>query len=304
MSFTIMGMDIIQDDILTIELTETCAALHSIVFRKTGREVTLKLADEMEHACHPSYSGNTILPFAGRIKGAVFDSTRLDANDGANSLHGGSDAHHLPFEKAAATQTSVTYRLTRRPGEDCLDAMRTYTVTYALENGCLNIRHEMDSDRPVLVDTTCHLYLNLDGSETVRDHIIKVDSNAIVLNDSGHCAREIVPTAGTPFDLSKPRRLGDLIDLEEFAFSKGVNNAYVLDNDRQVVLSTDELSVIATSDSDAVVLYSGGYLDKPHSHIAIEFESLPFADTRPVLSHYSRSFSFRFCQGALLHIGE
>lgn len=297
---TIICMDIIRDDILTLELTDICAAVHSIVHRRTGRELTLRLEHEADHAIHPSYSGNTILPFAGRIKGALFGSTRLDRNDGDNSLHGGSYAHDLPFEKIASTSTSVTYRLTRRPGEDHLDATRTYTVTYSLMDGCLTITHEMDSDRPVLVDTTCHLYLNLDGSQTIRDHIIGVGSSAIVLNDSGHCAREIVPIMGTQFDLSRPRRLGDLIDLGDFAFSKGVNNAYVLDKDRKVVLSTGELSLVASSDSEAVVLYSGGYLERPHSHIAIEFESIPFADTRPVLSHYRRSFSFRFYQGALL----
>ena len=287
-------METIESSELTVELSSFSAAVHSVYVKRQGRYVTLRLPDEKLHSYDPSYSGNTIFPYAGRIKKAVWKGVKLDGNDGCNSLHGGFSAHEACFDLLDKSRVHALYHLYRKAGEDCLPCARDYFVRYEVKDSTLLIRHSMSAALPVLCDTTCHLYFNLDGSDTVDNHFIRLESGEMVVNDSEHCGKEIIKTEGTVFDLCGGKLLGSVIHCEELSFSRGLNNAYILKEGSSLQLSAGGIKLTAASDSPAVVLYSGGYLERPFSFLAVEFQGIPINSMREEWKEYERNFAFTF----------
>ncbi len=287
-------MDVIESSELKVELSSFSAAVHSLYVKRPGRYVTLRLPDERLHMDDPSYSGNTIFPYAGRIKGAVWKGMKLDRNDGCNSLHGGFSAHKACFDLLEKSRFHALYHIHRNEGDDCLPCARDYFVRYEVKDSTLLIRHSMNAARPVLCDTTCHLYFNLDGSSTVGNHFIRLESDEMVVNDSEHCGKEIIKTGGTVFDLSDWKLLASVIHCDELSFSRGLNNAYLLKGGSSLQLSAGELMLSAVSDSPAVVLYSGGYLIHPFSFLAVEFQGIPINSMREERKGYERNMAFTF----------
>lgn len=287
-------MDYLENEYLAVETTACAAAVHSVYLKKAGRTVTLVLDREEDHNTDPSYSGNVIFPFAGRIKDALFNSIRLDRNDGNNSLHGGRDAHLAVFRKEAGDECSVVYSLERRRGEDNLPAHRLYTVSYTLSGSSLRIRLHMESDVPVLCDMTSHMYFNLSGEETVGRHLMRIRADRAAINNEDHTFRELIDPRGTCLDFSSFRELDEAIRAPELAFSHGLNNAYRLAGSPAVELKAGGVSLSADSDSRAAVIYTGGYLPVPSGFAAIEFQDLPASSERQVTADFTRTISFTF----------
>lgn len=287
-------MERLENDFIILDTSPFSASVHSVFLKEAGRCVTLVLPLEVDHGKDPSYSGNTIFPFAGRIKDAHFGDTELDRNDGANSLHGGFASKNAIFSLEKKTSSSIVWALSRKAGEDRLEAERTYRCAYTLDGHDLIIDLSMDSDIPVLCDMTVHIYFNLSGEENILNHTLQMDAESVVINDRDHCPLSVMSVDGTIFDLRKPTRLEKTVKSPLLAFSEGLNNAYILDEGGQVRLSAGGITVEGSSDSKAVVVYSGGYLESPSSHIALEFEDIPFSSTRTVTDHFHRRIRFSF----------
>lgn len=287
-------MDVLDNSFMTVCTSPCNAAVHSVYIKKIDRTVTLVLPAEESHMSDPSYSGNTIFPFAGRIRGGVYGNCRFDLNDGANSLHGGSDSRKAVFSIAGKTDTCIVYTIERAAGQDGLMSGRVYTVEYSLSDNELVIVHTMKSSSPVLTDTTCHLYFNLSGENTVGRHLIRLDSDEALINDEEHCAVKTVSLDGSALDLRDGCLLEEVCSAPCLGFSRGLNNAYILKKGSAVHLSAGGLSLEASSDSPAVVIYSGGFLEKPSSFIALEFQSVPLNECRTESSDYVRHMRFRF----------
>lgn len=256
--------------------------------------MTLVLHSEAAHNTDPSYSGNCIFPFAGRIEGALFEGIQLDRNDGANSLHGGRGAQKAIFTSASLQEDAVCYSLHREAGEDRLPVPRDYSVRYFVDGSSLLIDLSMEAPAPVLCDMTCHLYLNPNGLGCVDNCQIKVDASQVVINKEDHTSKEVIPVEGTSFDLRTWKSLGTVIAAPALAFSHGLNNAFLLDKGGAVCLKNDDLIITCRSDSEGMVIYSGGYLDPPSSFIALEAQSLPINSHRPVTKRFRRTIRFDF----------
>lgn len=138
------------------------------------------------------------------------------------------------------------------------------------------------------------VYFNFDGSSTVGNHFIRLESDEMVVNDSEHCGKEIIKTGGTVFDLSDWKLVGSVIHCDELSFSRGLNNAYLLNDGSSLQLSAGGLMLFAVSDSPAVVLYSGGYLIHPFSFLAVEFQGIPINSMREERKEYERNMAFTF----------
>ncbi len=287
-------MDNIENDYIKLECTPYSAAIHSIYLKEINRNITLTLESEKSHSTDPSYSGNTIFPFAGRIKGAKIRDLVLDNNDNGNSLHGGKNARKAVFKKIEQTEDKITYALVREKDDDNIKAKCAYTVTFGLKENRLLIDFEMLSDKNTLSDMTSHLYFNLDQGKTIENHEMRIDSDRVVINNSDHSAKEIIEVKGTPFDFREYKELKSAIESKDLKFSNGINNAFILSGDKTVCLKGRDVELKAKSDSPAVVIYTGGYLKNRNSYVAIEFEDIPFNDTRTFTNHFRRHIEFEF----------
>jgi aldose 1-epimerase len=191
------------------------------------------------------YFGCTVGRVANRIRRASFvlgDMTyRLAANDGLNSLHGGSTRSFDKVDWAAESKRSdlgpsVVLRHSSPhleegyPGQ--LDATVTYTLTAQDE---LRIDYEARSDRLTPVSLTNHTYWNLagDGAGTILEHELQVQADRYTVSDN-----ELLPTGeiksvdGTPLDFRKPQTIESRIAELEPTGSHGYDHNYVLSGPR------------------------------------------------------------------------
>lgn len=203
----------------------------------------------------------------------------MPLNDGAHSLHGGTEGFDRrvwdvePFTEGPDVGLRLT--LTSPDGDmgypGTLRAHVTYTLT---ADGDWRIDYEATTDRATVVNLTSHVYWNLagEGSGPVHDHELEIAASRYLPVDAG-----LIPTgepadvAGTPFDFRTAKPVGrDLRAAhEQLLPSKGVDHNYVLDKGRTarpepVAVLRDPASgrtlTIATTEP-GLQFYSGNFLD-------------------------------------------
>ncbi|WP_063762456.1 aldose epimerase family protein [Streptomyces sp. NRRL F-5123] len=208
---------------VAVELLDFGASLHSVRCPdRAGRigEVVvspLRVSDRFGAA---RYFGATVGRYANRIGGAVLrleDRTQaLSANEGGNTLHGGTEGFDLRSWSARPVgdgpRAGVEFRLTSPAGDQGFPGRLEATVTYTLgDEGDLTIDYGATSDAVTVVNLTNHAYWNLaaDADRTVLDHELQVGADRYIRVDPG-----LLPLLGpsepverTPFDLREPRKL-------------------------------------------------------------------------------------------------
>ena len=161
---------------------------------------------------NPAYIGATIGRFANRIGGARFSlggrEHGLEANEGANTLHGGFRGFDKRLWKSEAYEESdgvfVRFELKSRDGDGGfpgnLKAVVTYGVTKSNE---VVASYEARPDAPTPVSLTNHAYFNLagEGSPSVLSHEVTLHSSSYLeVDGEGIPTGRLIPVRDTPFD--------------------------------------------------------------------------------------------------------
>lgn len=176
---------------------------------------------------------------ANRIAKASFTLDRaeykLDANDGANSIHGGRTgfAHRVWEAKAlepGAHQAAVQFSYFSKDGEEGYPGNLTARVTYTLtDNNELRLDYEAETDKPTLVNLTNHCYFNLAGKGDVLTHELSIAAHRYTPADGQLIPTgEIASVQGTPLDFTKPTPIGARIEQLKPRVN-GYDHNYVLD---------------------------------------------------------------------------
>jgi aldose 1-epimerase len=167
---------------------------------------------------HPNF-GVTVGRVGNRIAQARFTldgvEYRLAANNGPNSLHGGTVgfsrrnwAWHLEGDRA------VRFEYVSPDGEEGYPGTLRVAATYALDddNG-LVLDWTATTDRATVVNLTNHSYFNLAGGGDVRDHLVTLHADAFLPVDAVSIpVGEVRAVAGTAMDLRAPVRVGDRLE--------------------------------------------------------------------------------------------
>lgn len=171
-------------------------------------------------AGHPNF-GALIGRYGNRIAKAQFTldgvTYQLNANNGANTLHGGIrgfddvlwDAEVISCDERSALKLSYL----SRDGEEGYPGNLQVTVTYELLMDKLFITYEAETDQATVLNLTNHTYFNLNGEGSIRDHILYINASKYTPVNA-----ELIPTGelanveGTPFDFRKPSVIGDRFD--------------------------------------------------------------------------------------------
>lgn len=238
------------------------------------------------------YFGSVVGRYANRIAKGKFtlDGTEytLPVNDGDNTLHGGPEGWHSVVWDAEIPENAdvPTVRFTYQspdmeagfPGNMNVEA--TYTWT---DNNEIVIDYKCVTDKKTVLNITNHAYFNLHGAgnRDILDHEVTINADRFVPVDSGLIPTgELHPVAGTPFDFTSPRNVGERIneDYDQLVIGGGYDHTFVLDSDREYdarvfdPVSGRVLEVL--SDQPGVQFYSGNFLDssqkghggKPYIH--------------------------------------
>lgn len=249
---------------------------------RTGKpaDVVLGFDNVQDYVKSSPYFGAIIGRVANRITDARFElegkEYSLAANNGKNSLHGGTKGWDKVVWDAVPRETpdgpALELSYTSKDGEEgfpgTVSAKNTYTLT---RNNELKIEMSATSDRTTIVNMTHHTYWNLAGhsSGPVLDQELTIHAQSytpadpVTLSVSG----EVKSVKGTPFDFTSPKPIGR--DLRAAGGTPvGFDANWIVDGDahqlREVARLKDPKSgrvLTLRADQPGVQFYSGNFLD-------------------------------------------
>jgi aldose 1-epimerase len=306
---------------VALEVIEYGAAVRSLTV--DGTQTVLGFDTLKAYAADGGYQGVIVGRVANRIDRACFEIDgephRVSANEGANCLHGGArgfNRHVWRFAEISDDRLRLAYASCDEeqgfPGS--VDA----EVEFRLDGQGLEIIWEAEADLPTPVNLTHHLYFNLNGDapSDILDHRLSVRADSITpVRDDLIPTGVFMPVPGTPFDLRRPRRIGDALaeDHPQLAIGGGYDHNWVLGCGGGPALTLcsprSGLFLAIETDHPGVQIYTGQGLGAPfgrHGGIAIEPQNFPNAVNQPgfpdaVLrpgERYRRRARYRFERGA------
>lgn len=321
---------------LIIELLPTGASISRIEIpykANESRNIALTFQNISDYSNNSLYLGATLGPSAGRIKNAILPISEkrftLDANDGPNSLHGGS--HNVSFQewniltyKDTKDYTSITFGISLPDGLDGYPGNRNIKATYCLDNhNKLFIFYEAISDLATYFNLSNHVYFNLfhDPAKALEQKLY-INSNHYISIDKNHLPLKKCPLENTPFDFSRSKTIKSQIELfpknEQLLHGKGFNHSFILNGDiaspnTSIQNSEDGIGVNIYSDAKCMHFYSGGFINhdyvlennintQPSCGIALEPQNVPPISSNENLNYtitqaneiYTRTICYEF----------
>lgn len=242
-------------------------------------DVVLGFDNIDDYKTHASDFGAAIGRYANRIGNARFtlDGTEyvLDANDGENCLHGGSEGWQYQVYEAEQTGPSTLVLSMDSPaGEMGFPGNVEAKVTYVLtEDNAIDITFEGTSDSPTVFGMTSHSYFNLSGNhaEPGTGQILYINADAYTpVNESLIPTGEILSVEGTPMDFRTPKAVQEDIeaDYEQLRRGNGYDHNWILNTDGDLNIPAASLyspesgiMVETYTDQPGIQIYSGNFLD-------------------------------------------
>jgi aldose 1-epimerase len=260
-----------------------------------------------------AFHGATIGRYANRIAGGHFRidgaEHRVVTNEGANTLHGGSNGFDKALWQIASldTRDAPTLRLVHvsPDGDQGFPGRLAVEVEFTLAADRLRIDYLARSDRATVVNLTNHAYFNLagEGEGDILDHELSIDAERFTPVDAALLPTgELRDVAATPFDFCTPQRIGARIgdDDAQLRLGRGYDHDFVLtasagDVIRRAAYLRDPRSGRAMevwTTEPSVQLYSGNFLDGSdigisgrayhrHAGLCLETQHLPDSPNRP-----------------------
>jgi aldose 1-epimerase len=191
----------------------------------------------------PPFFGALVGRYGNRIGGASFtlDGVKytLAANDGANSLHGGTQGFDKVVWKAkplSAQSLELTHL--SKDGDQGFPGNLSATVIYTVtDNNELKIDYSATTDKDTVINLTNHSYFNLagQGEGDVLAHQVMIAADRFTPVDKGLIPTgELKSVVGTPFDFRTPHAIGERINAndEQISYGKGYDHNFVLNHPR------------------------------------------------------------------------
>jgi len=264
---------------LTNEGIEVClieygAAVKSIIVQ--GREkqpvsVALGLETLEDYQKNIFFLGAICGRHANRIEDAEFQlnglSYSLEKNDGDNSLHSGANGFHSHVFAGREIVNGVEFSLRSEAFDQGFPGNVDFVVTYTLtqENG-LRISYRAVSDADTVCNPTSHAYFNLESGGSVLDHTLTIEADFYTpVTPDAIPTGEILSVAGTPFDFTSERRIGQAIEEQISPVEAGYDHNFVLRGSgprRIATIAAPNSGVVmeVLSDLPGLQFYSGNFL--------------------------------------------
>lgn len=187
------------------------------------------------------YQGAVCGRCANRIANGKFSINgqefTLAVNNGPNHLHGGLKGFDkVVWDVISSSSNQVELFYLSRDGEEGYPGNLNVTVKYTLtEENELRIEFLAKTDKATVVNLAGHSYFNLGGagSGSIYNHNLMINGSFMTPTDNTSIPTgEIVSVKGTPFDFTKPRKIGEMIDSEneQIKFGAGYDHNWVLDH--------------------------------------------------------------------------
>jgi aldose 1-epimerase len=216
---------------------------------RTGRpaDVVLGVASAGEFEAKAAGFNSVIGRYANRIAGGRFtldgQSYQLETNSSSGGvpvhIHGGRQGFNRRLWAATPTTReglpAVRLRLTSPDGDEGYPGTLQVEVLYSVTaDGALRLDYAATTDRPTPLNLTNHAYFNLkgEGEGDILEHELTLHASRYTpVTPALIPTGEIAPVAGTPFDFTRPRRIGERIaeSHPQLVLGRGYDHNFVLD---------------------------------------------------------------------------
>lgn len=131
---------------------------------------------------------------------------------GIHHLHGGPmGLGKQIWEMEQTDDRAVTLRLHSPDGDQGYPGAVDFTVRISLDGSALTWDMTGTPDRVTPIALCQHLYFNLAGQGTIRDHVVRLDAPAYTpVDDSLLPTGEILPVEGTRYDFREGAKLSEI----------------------------------------------------------------------------------------------
>ncbi len=251
--------------------------------------------------CH----GAAIGRYANRIAGAQMEingiNYKLAPSEGANQLHGGREGFHYKLwnvkETADSDAPSITFEYVSKDGEEGFPGNLTAKVTYTItDDNALLIDYYAVTDKETAVNLTNHSYFNIGGDpcKDVLSQVLQINADSYTAaNDELIPTGEFTSVAGTPFDFTEPKTIGQDIAADDrlLKICNGYDHNFVLNGTgmKKAAELFDEPSgrvMEVFTDLPGIQLYTansfgadaktkGGVKMEPHHAVCLETQFFP-----------------------------
>ncbi len=276
------------EDGFFVELGSIGASIRRIRTRVadgTWRDLAISFKADTAWLENELYAGAVLAPSAGRIANAQLHigekCVPVEANEGANNLHGGSRnasfmAWYYEGTREIENGLSVTFTLALPDGLCGFPGNRELRAVYTLtEDHKFGLELEAVSDRDTCMNLSNHLYLNLNGdfTDSALDMPLQINAQTMLTMSPVFIPEEVISVADTAFDFrteTRPREnLHRHPEDRQAIISRGYNNNYLLSSvpdetglcHALTIFSSDRLvQMDLYTDADSFVMYSGGWI--------------------------------------------
>ena len=247
-------------------------------------DATAGYATLEEYVAHPQFFGSTVGRVANRIANSRFTLNgteyRVPSNDGAHSLHGGTqgfDKVNWKIVDVANDSLAVTLQLVSPAGDQGYPGTLTVTAAYSLaEDNALTVEYHATTDAPTVVNLSNHAYWNLGGEGSQHDamgHVLTIHADRFLPVDA-----DLIPTGeqrfveNSAFDFRTPMpvrtHVRDVID-PQIRFGRGYDHSWIIadavsDTPRPLAYLEDPRSgrtMALLSNQPGLQFYSGNFFD-------------------------------------------
>lgn len=268
----------LDNGIIKLKLIELGATVYSLEF--SDRNIVLNHDSIENYMESTSYLGAVVGRYANRIAGAEFtlDGVKytLNANNGKNTLHGGSDDQPLNkriWRGEVLSDSSVSFTILSPDGDNGFPGNIEIKAVYTLTESGFNIEFCGTADKATAFGPTSHTYFNLSGEDTVLGTKVWINAGGYIEPDENLIPTgRILPAEGY-FDFSTLREIGGSYD-----------HCFVLSGEKAMTAEAGNIRMTIETDFPGIQLYTGDFLDmgkKKNAGFAAEPEFFPDSPNHP-----------------------
>ncbi|MEP7453824.1 aldose epimerase family protein [Phyllobacterium sp. SB3] len=263
------------------------------------QRVVLGFDDFDSYLNRSPYFGALVGRYANRIANGQFKLNgrviELDRNEnGKQTLHGGSGGvSQRLWEITNWTTSSVTLGIKLPDGDQGFPGNMEVRCTYAfVADTTLRLSVEAVSDAATVANFAQHSYFNMDGSTDVREHRLRIYSDAYTPVDANLIPKgNIAAVAATAFDFRRERKIGnvdgDTYD-HNFVLSEALENGL---RPAASLTGCNGLSMQVFTSEPGLQFYDGAMIPTltglggvrytPHAGVCLEAQNFPDSPNQP-----------------------
>ncbi len=223
---------------------------------------------------NPNYFGCIVGRNAGRIQNSeiLLDGKIVTLSKNfldKHQLHSGYQGFQFQYFEAIINKHQITFLATSQDNEDGFPGNITLKVIYRLVKNELQINYEAVSDQETIINMTNHAYFNLsvDKTQSVENHLLQINAKKYLELDSEMIPKSVSDVAETPFDFRNTKLIGKDIDKDntQLKIANGYDHPFLINKENKLnpvaSLSLNKTTLEVYTNQDALVLYTGNFLD-------------------------------------------